>query len=231
MYKIIQNNKVIDIVKYPQFIKFLPTGHIACTDKTTAQGLVKDDILYSFTNIPNVKTEIITIKEISAEEFSKLQNLLNSGKEVCADNSLLSEAQKNKIARLSSICRSKIISGFSIKLSDNKLYNFKLTLEDQINLTLIENQLNTDMETFIYHATDKPCQFFTRADMFKIISCFKQHTQYHTTYFNAAKHYIKSLTDIDKINRFVYGDSITHTVDNAILKQILINGEVSSDES
>ena len=49
MYKIIQNNSVIDVIKYPVFIKFLKTGHITITDKASAEGIVgSDNTPYSF---------------------------------------------------------------------------------------------------------------------------------------------------------------------------------------
>ena len=44
MYKIIHNNKVIDVVKVPHFFKLLATGHVAFTDRTSAQG-IKDVVL------------------------------------------------------------------------------------------------------------------------------------------------------------------------------------------
>lgn len=230
MYKIIQDNKVIDIVEHPQFVRFLSTGHIAFTDKSSAQGLAKDGILYSFDKIPKVNTIQVSIKKINKQEFSRLCSLLNSKQEIHADESALAEAQRIKIAQLSAICKNKIISGFSVKLSDNNIYNFKLTLEDQINLASIESQLIAGNETFIYHATDQPCQIFNKSDMLKIINCFKKHTLYHTTYFNAAKQYIKKLTNLEKINKFMYGTDITKTVENIVLKQILLNGEDDSNE-
>ena len=50
MYKIMQEGKVIDVVKNPSFVKFLSSGHIAMTDKSSAQGIVGSDLktVYSF---------------------------------------------------------------------------------------------------------------------------------------------------------------------------------------
>ena len=224
MYKIIQNDKVIDIVKYPRFVSFLTSGHIAITDKTSAQGIASSDneTVYSFT--PRFGYQTVTIKEITLEEFSRLQNLLNSNQEISADESALAEAKREAIKRLSSICKNKITSGFSIILSDGESYDFKLTTEDQLNLMSIEGQLNAGVETFIYHATNQPCRFFSREDMTKIISTFKRYTLYHTTYFNVAKQYINSLVDIAKVNTFTYGTDISEVVDDIVIRQILRNG-------
>lgn len=224
MYKIIQNDKVIDVVKYPRFVSFLASGHIAITDKTSAQGIAGSDneTVYSF--IPRFGYQTVTIKEITPEEFSRLQNLLNSNQEISADDSALAEAKREAIKRLSSICKKKITSGFSIILSDGESYDFKLTTEDQLNLMSIEGQLNAGAETFIYHATNQPCRFFSREDMTKIITTFKRYTLYHTTYFNVAKQYINSLVDIEKANTFTYGADVSEVVDDIVIKQILKNG-------
>lgn len=226
MYKIIQNNKIVDLIKNPYFITFLSTGHIAITDKANAKGVVGSDgeTLYSF--IPNKRLDasFASIEEVSLEEFNRLYSLLNSGQEIIADGLVLEETRQAVIKRLSDTCKSKIISGFSIGLSDGEIYNFRLTTEDQLNLMMIENQLSAGADTFVYHATNKPCKVFTKNDMSKIIEAFKRHTLYHTTYFNTAKQYIKSLTDIEEINLFTYGTDISATTKDKVLKRILKNG-------
>jgi hypothetical protein len=224
MYKIIQNDKVIDVVQYPRFVSFLSAGHIAITDKTSADGIVGSDnnTIYSF-NL-NTKYTTVTIEEINLEELERLQGLLGSGCVPAADEETLKVAKISVIKRLSIICKNKIIAGFTVLLSDNNLYEFRLTTEDQLNLMGIENQLNAGAETFLYHATEQPCRFFSREDMMKIITAFKQHTLYHTTYFNVAKQYINSLIDIDKITNFIYGDDVSEVVNDIVIKQILKNG-------
>ena len=226
MYKIIQNDRVVDVVRVPRFISFLPSGHIAITDKTSAQGIVGSDnkTIYSFKPSSRQDVTTATIKEITLEEFNRLKGLLNSKQEISADESALAVAKSTVIKRLSTQCKNMITAGFSVKLSDENTYNFKLTVEDQLNLMAIENQLIAGAETFLYHATGQPCKFFSKEDMTKIINSFRRYTLYHTTYFNAAKQYINSLVDIEKVNRFVYGTDISDTVNDLVIKQILKNG-------
>jgi hypothetical protein len=88
----------------------------------------------------------------------------------------------------------------------------------------IENQLNSGVETFVYHATNQPCRCFSKIDMVKILTTFKRYITYHTTYFNVAKQYINSLVDINKVNSFTYGMDVSEMTDDVILKQILKNG-------
>lgn len=226
MLKIIQNNKVIDVIKTPSFINFLPSGHIAFTDKSSAKGVVGSDgqTVYSF--IPSAKYAVVTTKEISAAEFEGLQKLLNSGQEISADSTQLEKAKTAKIKILSTTCKNKIIAGFSVKLSDGAEYNFKLTVEDQLNLMMLENQLSAGATTFIYHATEQPCKMYNREDVTKIIQAFRAHTLYHTTYFNIAKQYIKSLTSIEAVNMFTYGDDVSATTSDKALRQILKKGGI-----
>lgn len=227
MYKIIYKAKIIDVVQNPNFIRFLSSGRIVMTDKSSAQGIVGSDrkTIYSFKLVNRPDTKVVTIEKISENEFSRLQGLLNSEKEPIADEVLLTGVINETIANLSEICRNKIIAGFSVILSDGKKYNFRLTPEDQINLLNLENQLNSGERTFIYHATGATCRIFVRNDMIKIIKAYRKHVLYHTTYFNAAKQYINTLTDIDKIKTFSYGLDISSTIKDSILRKILQDGD------
>lgn len=224
MYKLIQNDQVIDVVKYPRFVSFLPSGHIAITDKTSANGILGSDnkTIYSFDTRPNYP--VVIIKEITPDELERLQSLLSSGQKPAVDEVTLAAAKNVAIKELSVICKYKITLGFSVVLSDNNVYSFRLTTEDQLNLMSIEGQLNAGVSTFVYHATNSPCRVFSRDDMTKIINAFKRHILYHTTYFNVAKQYINSLLDIEVIKTFTYGADVSDTVDDPIIKRILKNG-------
>lgn len=229
MYKIILDNKVIDVVRKPRFIKFLSSGNIAITDRASANGIVGSDNKTVYSLYKELKTDVpvVVIKEISEYEFSRLSCLLNSEKDIVEDNTKLRNAINSAVENLSEACKNSIVSGFSVELSDGNTYRFKLTAEDQINLLNLENQLNFGEDTFIYHATDLPCKVFNREDMQKIIKNYRKHVLYHTTYFNSVKQYINSLTDINMIATFSYGTDISSTVANPALKQILLDGGIN----
>lgn len=225
MYKIICNNKVIDVVKHPKYTRFLSSGHIALTDKTSAHGIVGSDnkTIYSF--VTDKQFPVVTIEEINTvEEFERLSCLLNSDQEVYADESALANAKRKKISELSAICKDKITAGFTIKLSDDTNHVFALTTEDQLNLIYIESRLITGDANFVYHATNQPCKIYGRTDMQKIVEAFRKHVLYHTTYFNTAKQYINALDDADVVNLFSYGTDVSNMVKNPAIKQILLDG-------
>ena len=226
MLKIVKDNVVIDVVRVPRYVKFLSSGHIAITDKVSAQGIVGSDSTTIYSFIPGVTkaTGIVTVSEITEEEFAILSRLLGDDHTVYAAELALAEAKRVTLTKLSNVCKSTIIAGFSIKLSDGNIQHFRLTVEDQLNLVMLENQLNGGGETFIYHATNQPCKVYLKTDVQKIISAFRAFTLYHTTYFNAVKQYINSLTDIEKISSFTYGTDISDTVENRVIRKILKKG-------
>ena len=226
MYKILLNNKIIDVVKHPKFIKFLSNGCIAITEKSSANGIVgSDDVtLYSFCQIAGRHEPIVDVVEIDLNEFNRLYSLLNSKEIVYNDPSALTHAKHSKLNSLAEQCKSKIIAGFSINFKTGK-QSFKLTTEDQLNLMQIESQLAAGETCFVYHATNQPCRTYSKKDMLKIVKAFRKHVLYHTTYYNAVKQHINSLSDIEKINRFEYGMDVSATVHDSMLKQILKNGD------
>ena len=224
MYKIISKDRVIDVVEYPKYTRFLASGHIALTDKTSAHGIVGSDgeTIYSF--LPDTKFTLVTAVKIAADEFERLKGLLDSGEEVPADESLLANTKRTKLAALSDICRDNITAGFTIELSEGQKENFRLTAEDQLNLIQIESQLQNGETNFVYHSTNQPCRIYSKADMNKVVKAFRKHVLYHTTYFNTVKQYINALDDVEKITLFSYGDDVSDTIRNPMLKQILRNG-------
>lgn len=226
-YKIIKDGKVLDVVSSPIFLKFLDNGTISIVDKNSAQGIAGSDgvSVYSFKQVKHKRIKaIVTIEKINEQEFSRLKDLLNSDQEVSANTSALAVAKEETIKRLSNICKARITAGFSIVLSDGLSYDFKLTTEDQLNLMVIENQIATGTDVFLYHATDQPCKFFLKEDMLRIIQAFKSYTLYHTTYFNVAKQYIKSLESIESVQQFTYGTDVSDYTDDIVIKQILKKG-------
>lgn len=225
-YSIIYESKIIDIVQKPTFIKVLSSGRVVFTDKASANGIIGSDTktLYVFEPVNCKNAKVVTVEELSENEFNRLKNLLNSNQEVTADKAALAEAIDEAICNLSELCHNKIIEGFAVRLADGKKHNFRLTAEDQLNLLALEGQLNSGAQTFVYHATGEPCRVFSRSEMSKVITAFKQHTLYHTTYFNVAKQYLSSLVNIDEVKAFTYGTNVARVVNDDTIKQILKDG-------
>lgn len=222
-YKLIQNNKIIAVVKNPHFIKIYSNDRISVTDEGTADGLLDVDTqqVYSFKGINNKNIPIAYTEKIDKSEFNRLTSLLNSDKIVYNNDQEISLLRQQIIKELSATCHTKIVEGFEIKLSDNKAHKFTLTAEDQINLLNLESQLNTPLNTFLYHASNEPCKYFSREDIEKVIARAKKHILYHTTYFNVAKQYLSNIHDFDRLKSFSYGQDVSAITQDLNIKQIL----------
>ena len=227
MIKLVQNNKVIDVVKYPRYVRFLSPERIALTNKALAQGVASSDNtkIYSYAPVEAKTAGVVTAIEICQEEYERLYALLKTADSVSADELDLAKAKNQTIGQLSEACKKVITEGFSVKLSDGNIHYFRLTTEDQLNLLMLENQLKDGKEHFIYHETDKPCVVFSKTDLTKILAAFYRHVSFHTTYFNVAKQYIKAQVDVDKVRSFVYGNDITDMVVDKDIRRVLDTGE------
>ena len=231
MYKVIYDNRIIDVLRYPTYLRFLTNGNVTTTGQTSAQGVAGSDgdTVYALTKEalkirPLLK--LVTLCEVSEADYDRLKALLDGGEKVNADESELTQAKNTKIAVLSQQCRSKIIGGFTIIMSDGTEQSFKLTTEDQLNLMRLEAQLRDGTnDIFVYHATNEPCKVFSATDLQKLLNAAQKHMNYHTTYFNVAKQYVNSLTDIKSVQLFTYGTDVTSIATDPVIKQILKRGD------
>ena len=96
MIKIIQDNKVIDVVKYPKYVKFLSPKRIAMTNKALAQGVVGSDgtKIYSYAPVESKTAGVVTVAEICQEEYDRLSDLLYATETVSADEVSLAKAKE-----------------------------------------------------------------------------------------------------------------------------------------
>lgn len=229
MYKVVHNNLVIDVLDQPQYFRYLSKSkRSVLSDKSSAHGILssdlKDKYLLKGRERPEGKTwKEVSIEPITASEYEKYKSLIGKV-EITADENALLAARKEKIDYLSKECNKKITEGIGVFLSDKKYHYFNLTIEDQINLAEIENNmLRNSNQEFLYHENGKECQFFSYEDMKTIISAAKKYKKRHTTYFNLMKASINEIINIEDIEKLKYGDEIPNRLYLEKYKSI-ING-------
>lgn len=210
MYKIICDNQVIDVVKNLTFYIYLPKSKSfkRCKDPQVACGLrgSNKSVMYYLegSNFPQDNNhEVVSYEQIDSIEFMKLTQRLKD-KVPCFNNTLLTATQMSKIEELSKACNNAIIDGITVKVED-KVYDFELTTEDQLNLRMIETMLMSGRTSFIYHAKNKPAEIFTADQMKQIIYYANKHILYHTTYFTLLKNCIYKMDNIAEILELKYG--------------------------
>lgn len=229
MYKVSSDNRIIDLLETVQYVRFLPSGHIAFTDKTSAQGFVGSDgeTVYSLIDVGQPsKYSIVTLENILKEEYTILKDKLSTASYIENTDLELTSEKDRMIAKMSLSCKQNIISGFDIDFLENRKYHFELSIEDQLNLRMIKQQIyNNEQSTFVYHAVGHPCEVFSKEDMLKIINQADRHILFHTTYFNVLKFYIESLTEIELVKNIEYGIDLTNVVEvPQQVKEILTQG-------
>lgn len=133
----------------------------------------------------------------------------------------LNTVKANKAAEMSAACRSAIIAGFDVILSDGKDHHFSLTVEDQLNLNALFGLLAAGAEQVPYHADGETCVYFTAADMQTVVQEATAHKTYHESYFNSLKAYIASKRTAASVNAIEYGTEIPEQYQSDVLKALL----------
>ena len=84
MYKIIENNQIIDVIKTIRFVKYLPKTKRAITvDERQANGILSSNnsIIYHIYGTPDTfigDKKTITYEKINQEEYDKLTKQLKA---------------------------------------------------------------------------------------------------------------------------------------------------------
>ena len=226
MYKVIYNGQVIDVLEKIKYYRYLKRSkrYVVC-DRGSANCIQGSDnvTLYALrgVNLPeDFPHKAVIYKSIDLAEYENLKSILTAGQVINANTYILHRAREQKIEELKSTCQQEIFDGIIIRLSDGKLHQFELTIEDQLNLQRIESQLSVSSSGYIYHEKGKACTMFSKEDMMQIISAANAHINYHTTYFNLLKYCIYNMYDINAIECLRYGDEIPNSEYRNLLKQL-----------
>ncbi len=214
MYKLISDDYVVDLLHKLTYIKFLKgTTKKTITDKTNADAVLGSDnktvyVLQGRYSPVGSTYKTVTVHEIDKFEYDKLSQLMLMPTKIVANPNTLRAAREEKISELSTICHDTIVSGVSVLLSDNFYHDFKLTVEDQVNILSIEQKIRNGSRYVRYHETGKASRLYSAPDMRKIITAVNNHRDYHTTYFNFLKTCVNNMYDVSSIKNIVYGDDV-----------------------
>jgi hypothetical protein len=212
MFKIICDNKIIDVVKSLKYVRYIKeTKKIIPCDKVVATGI------YSYNHKKYYSLQGVTLPEeiqnwprvfiaqIQESEYNDLKEKLYLNKIVYANNRELGVVRNTKIEELNQACKDAILKGIEVYFADGSYHTFKLTLEDQINLLELEKEILAGAKYVLYHGTNEVCELYSAEDMKKVIDMAGAHKKYHTTYFNLLKYCIYNMYNIEEIERVKYG--------------------------
>jgi len=244
MFKILKNSSIVDVTDSLNYVRYQSkNGIFVSCSENDAQAIVSSD----GTNIWHIKNkdsitgkdiEDVEIVTISLEEYellkSAMEEALQSGENILEDNSatILEDEESTeedviefltneKVKAMSAFCSDVIKKGFVITLSDGINHKFALTIEDQINMLALKDSLEAGDELIPYHSSNELCRYYKAEDIKLIIEFGEIFKNYHMFYFNSLKNYIKSLTDVEKIQAIEYGIDVPDEYKSVVFKEFL----------
>ena len=225
MYKVIYKNYIIDVLTDVKYLRYITkTSRFTRTDKTSADACYASDnktiYLLQGGRCPEaIGYKVVRLFEITNSEYENIKHLIKKDFIVYSDPGVLEKTKEDKLKELSEACNKAITDGVKVLFDDNRYYDFKLTVEDQLNLVMLEKQIEAGAKQVVYHETNQICKLFSAENIAKLISTANKHKHYHTTYYNLLKGYIKSCFSVERINEITYGiDLKTLNIDKELLK-------------
>jgi hypothetical protein len=87
-------------------------------------------------------------------------------------------------------CQNAIYDGVVVSTSEGTK-KFSLTMQDQINLLGLKNQLDNGISVFPYHADGEAIRLWSSDDMQKILQAADRHITYHRVYFSLLREWVR----------------------------------------
>lgn len=109
-----------------------------------------------------------------------------------------------KIAEISAACNAAIVAGVDVQLGE-ETEHFNLSIEDQSNIANLFRVVELGGTEFPYQADGGKCRIYTAQEIAQIYVAAQTAITSQTTYHNALKAYVQSLTDVEKISTVTYG--------------------------
>ena len=239
-FKMINDNSFIGAIHSGQFVAQSPDKpKLFYANELTGQfvsyqgTLYRDYWMVAIEN-PLFPFEIVTITEITEEEYIAIMEAIHNNETIDIDDDEEEEpvepiiepeldetvefVRAAKIKEMSSTCRQTIEAGFALDLR-GETHHFSLTMQDQLNLMNLSIMAQTQ-ELIPYHADGEETTFYTNNEINMITQAATELKVYNTTYYNALKTYINSLETIEEISAITYGTPIPDEYKTDVLKTL-----------
>lgn len=242
-YKFISNDKIIDVLEEPVWVKQSINNLIVRCDVKEAIGVVSSDMstilhIVGAEEFSEGSYDEVAVADITKDEYEELKVLLELNatvpddggipewkdepvEEELPENATLQEVKRRCLERLSTDCQNTIYNGVDVMLSDGSVQHFALTIEDQLNLITLSAMAASGETQIPYHASNKLCKYYSAEDIITIINAATALKTYHTTYFNSLKNWVLSMESITDVGSIVYGMTIPLEYCSDILVGIL----------
>lgn len=144
----------------------------------------------------------------------------------------LEEVQESKVYEMNAAQQETISYGVDVKLTNGTTEHFSLTQYDQQSLMGLQSLVAEGEENIPWHNSDETehCKFYSNADMKLIITNALAYVTYHVTYFRDLRIYIRSLDDVETIQKIQYGDPIPVESQSEVLQTMLLQAQTNSEK-
>lgn len=109
-----------------------------------------------------------------------------------------------KITEISAACNAVIVSGIDLEMADGTVH-FNLSIEDQSNIANLFRVVELGGTEFPYQADGGVCRIYNAQEIAQIYIAAQTVITTQTTYHNALKAYVQSLSDVEQIAAVQYG--------------------------
>lgn len=124
--------------------------------------------------------------------------------EMVGEDNATEVVRNAKIAEISATCNAVIVAGIDIQLGE-ETEHFNLSIEDQSNIANLFRVVELGGTEFPYQADGGVCRIYTAQEIAQIYIAAQTAITSQTTYHNALKAYVQSLTDVEDISAVTYG--------------------------
>lgn len=144
----------------------------------------------------------------------------------------LEEVQESKVSEMNYAQQEAINYGVDVQLSNGSTEHFSLTQYDQQSLMGLQSLVAEGEENIPWHNSDESehCKFYSNEDMKLIITNALAYVTYHVTYFRDLRIYIRSLDDVETIQKIQYGDPIPVESQSEVLQTMLLQAQTNSEK-
>lgn len=204
-------NGTIVINKYAVKYKNKTVSNKVITDLNVIQYVHDDMELNGLISELDRKNIEYNVEELNTEDILQYEGTYVSCYEEARKiiEPTIEELINDKINEIKKACRDNIYKGIDVKLVNGETKHFSLTLEDQININGLVNQIsigNIKAEKGVpYHADGDMCTLFSIEDFTLIANKASEYIISQTAYCNHLMNYVKSLNTRKDIESIYYG--------------------------
>ena len=236
-YKLVKDNTIIGAITSNNFIRYsFVSEQFVNTDEEMGEYISYKGNIYRSTWMKPIVHSIdyisVLVLEISEEEYNTYDHAIEQNEVIIhyiepepqpeyvnpIDTASIEFIRQSKISEMSLQCRKTIEAGVDVELR-METKHFSMDTQDQLNLMSLGVMAQTQ-ELIPYHADGETCIFYTADEINQIVAAATAHKVYHTTYYNALKNYINSLSTIEEIAAITYGTPIPDEYQSEVLKVI-----------